>query len=184
MSETPLVRELILSLLPLEGTDTLLPLQVLVNLHRLQLRRPLENMRHLFSAGELAAFEAEIMDPGLQLANRIERRYPELSGGLPYYSSLAVKTALHGIPAFRADPPALSFMEELSKTNRTLRRVITAALDGWVSYEPLVSLHQLTWNADTYTRRLPLLEAELSANPLVRDMILWLAAKDEARDPA
>jgi hypothetical protein len=169
---TPRVRALLTELLQLDDDDAQLPLTVLGNMYRTQLRAPLVRM------GELVA--------GPQLRNTyfirkltniiIDERWPGV------HESLALVQ------------PAADALQDRERLARWLDRLSDERFDATVGvcvlstayllargfademrYTPLFNLHRFTWRQGV-GEAAGVLELELGADPMVRQMVLELAS--------
>jgi hypothetical protein len=171
MAELSLVRTLFIKLLQLDDEDAGLPLPVLVNLHRRQLRAPLE------AVARLAA------DPDTDISEVLQGLYPHVSGN-DFSDILDLALAETAAERFDVRPDGVwRRLQQQGEDNQSLMRVIDMAQTDWLSYEPALALYEITFSP------LPLeaagiLEVELKANAAVHPMLVDLCRRGMSGTPA
>jgi hypothetical protein len=189
MSDLPRTRELLAELLKLEDADRQLPLPILVNLHRAQLRTPFEGLvvlarRHQVSplpvpTGE-ALYDAEVVgdvmaDALVKLGHELRQRYPALGDGKLFDREALTALDVKRLEVEHAEcvgPPQGLWDDALVDALFQQQRA------EWEAFETVALLHRLTWgrSATVITSTLALLEAELALDEAAARIVHDMAA--------
>jgi hypothetical protein len=167
LADYPTLRGLLVEMLALVELDTQLPLTILINLHRRELRAPLENIERL-----LPEVYDEQTASGLQPVQEMMRqRWPGIRGKLYDTSARLVKLASDLAWSEREVGP-----EELAgyAPSPLVRRMLEHSRGDWYPYETPALLHRLTWAGADLSVMSLMLEIELGLSPEVRQMLLEL----------
>jgi hypothetical protein len=170
MTETPHTTELLLRVMGITGEDALLPLEVLINLHRRQLRAPLE---------ALARVEADKLTAPGQLRQRtnaivkwLDAQWPSLDSG----KTLMNDERLSRLSAVVQKATGWSEMEDVElmrvagDPEPIVGALILEAVDAWTPYDPLYVMHQLTWPQVDMPVMFEMIEVELALDPTFEKM--------------
>jgi hypothetical protein len=148
MADYPLTQALIVELCGLGPNDQELPLQVLVNLHRPQLRRPLEGLAMYAVTQPVALLDDSERTIVFHLDENVRERYPALQGGELYASSSTIQQ-LSSMAAWQAganDYPEPTSFRDLPTIGAVFYELKRRVFDGWEAYDPLLFLYALTFN--------------------------------------
>lgn len=194
MSERyPQVRALIVELLQLDDEDAQLPLPVLINLHRARLRDPFMNLVHLErvpNAYSASSLEDEALNvKGIESV--VNRLWPDIAYGRTYRQAILTAPAPYGDEDSLWNTRAVAVEAIQTLLEEGIEALEAASHDivyTWLlteayelkSYDPAVQLYQATLGAEAQLLTLPTLEAELSASPMTRAMLVQLADMTEA----
>jgi hypothetical protein len=167
MSDYPHVQALLVSLLQLDEQDRELPLPLLINLHRAELRLPL--------AGLLAIGPDSTIVSAVKAVNGIttnfERAYMRLGDGRIFEHSQELETIYESLPNLWL----IKVLPEEFKTVPAVEELFRRQDKGWYAYDPVLTLHELTWSNEICQALLPQLEVELGLDSVVGDMLVQLA---------
>jgi hypothetical protein len=185
MTDYPFATDLLLALLEINDTDAQLPLEVLVNLHRTQLRAPLQRLAERKRVQEPSAkTEREWLDVALEIEAALQVEYPrvkfEFTHGRYLWSMMGKAQHYldntYNLPEvkalYRQDPLVWALL--YSSTGEPFES------GYWTVYAPVAALYPLTWGPAYYAAFLPILEEMLSEGPETRRMILEIAGLEEA----
>jgi hypothetical protein len=177
MTDTPLATELVLKIMGVEGEDALLPMPVLVNLHRTQLRAPLEALCAI--VGQLRVEEAgnpyqeELLDLQTQaIVNWTDQRWDALAKGEIFRNDARLADMDMG-PAWDRwnEMDDESLLRAAGSPSPLAAKLILKAIESWESYETLYILHQLSWKDADPTAQLKVLEIELGLHHAVPEIL-------------
>jgi hypothetical protein len=166
-------RELLIELLQLDEFDAQLPLPVIVNLHRAQLRQPMEA---LFRLGQVRVETQDSMAVENGIWEEMQHRWHHLKGSA-YGANTAVSRA-YSLVVEASATPSLASVQQACGPNHLgdeFAEVTLSTIDGWQGHDPVALLHRLTWRDAPFAALLAVLEAELATHADVRHMILELA---------
>jgi hypothetical protein len=170
MAEYPRARALLRQLLSLSPEDELLPLPILINVYRAQLRAPLLATLRLavFTPGEDDAqmFVSELLEAELH------ERWPFLMYSKDLFEP-AVKAGVPGNGWNRTE--TWDRIDEIPEAE-PLHWLLYNGMDDWSPQEPLCTLYQMTWGEAYVDTGLQYLEAELGAHRDVESFILAMSA--------
>jgi hypothetical protein len=164
MADTPHLDALLAELLGLDEVDLQLPVPVLVNMHRSQLRAPLRGLKR---------YSRELnVKKGWGL-RELQQRLTADYGLDPHVLELdrAVLDAYSQV----SDEVAWALGGSVAPLTKGERRLLVQLEDNWVSYDPLVWLFYLTCREVPQHFIPELIEAELVAQPASHRMILDMA---------
>jgi hypothetical protein len=174
MTEFPHVHALLGELLELEAGDGQFPLELLLNMHRAELRQPLLNF------ATWTVWSQNHDDAARRLRLLLDDDYPQLTkagifDATPALREEFVQQELAGQSA-RLNI-VRRHLRELG-TPEPFKSIVDALLRdaqrSWVSYAPLVHLYSLSFRVDPELD-LMLLEIELAHEPAVQRMIIDVA---------
>jgi hypothetical protein len=180
MDDYPLTRGLLAELCGLDAEDRQLPLEVIANLHRRQLRAPLSVIPHLDRAQEKVHALAHAVDI-------LDALYPHLAYGNIYRESTGVggRVAVMDEPGFYME----HMMRGKQDNNVVILDMITAQVDSsnhpgvpWHSYSAPWLLYEMTLPHGGVDVAADRLEIILGIHPSVKRSLLELAmmSRDEA----
>jgi hypothetical protein len=174
MADYPLTRALLMRLLGLGPEDAQLPLELLVNLHRVQLRTPLQ------VAGRLGSAEGTPAKYG-RGGSLLGRRFPPLRDGYLFMADDALAGVRHD-----AQGTAAWFAERVAyRGDRVCEALLveTGVLvgNGYAPWSPALYLHELTLGPASLTYGLTSLEIALGLHPVVGVSLLHLPAMTPAQ---
>jgi hypothetical protein len=179
--EYPYASELLYGLMQISGEDRTLPLEVLVNLHRQQLREPLVVLAGMYGA-TLPATDRELLEIAYRIVGELRDEYPWVVPGLRHNHWLM--STLERVDPYLEMCEQLEPMRQLrTKAPLVWALLLSAAGTGeaydWYAHQPVAVLYPLTWGPEYYAVFLPVLDEMLRTEPSARQMILQLAGLDE-----
>jgi hypothetical protein len=173
MSDPARATEVLLEVMGVVGEDALLPLPVLLNLHRAELQAPAENL-----GLRLQSFLErwpESTDRLPHLLNRLNLEWPTLRNGSIFredttLNTIATDATTHRLPE--------EFDRHMRAEQPGLYHLLGSSLGSWFPYEPLALLHQITWPEANREGLIAMLERELALDPAVERIIRHYARTD------
>jgi hypothetical protein len=172
MTDTTRALALLHEVMGIVGEDTLLPLTVLVNLHRVQLAAPLERM--------LTEFGGRATEPGLRVSRAmaaVDERWPVLVSGAIFEQDEELDGLQDQLPSdgIWDDETVVAVARNPSPE---LAKLLLLPY-SWLNCEPLLLLHTLTWT-NTDAAQVPILlqmlAREMELTPAVEDLIRQMTA--------
>jgi hypothetical protein len=167
MSELPLTHALVAELCRLTPEEMELPLPVLINLHRTQLRAPL--------LGALTLADSESKSTRVAMNNitrQLNKQYPALLEGNLFSENEHLQQALD--PMEVMTPAAI---DHFHQSDALLHEFYLQAIDNWQTHEPLAMLYTLTLPGMAHEVLMEELEAELSLSQQVGQMLCQMAER-------
>jgi hypothetical protein len=181
MTEYPQLHALLCALLQLSDEDTQLPLPVIINIHRAQLRAPLEQLVSLASPSEHARSVFGNHNAIMQaVASYVSLEWPELNSDL-YIKQPGLVDITGRLEKRFESLPDDDFLDYAGSPSEDVLEIIYGCLADFRAYDPIYLLHQLTWRNAELNLVAWVLELELGVNPQVRESILQLAGKTSSR---
>jgi hypothetical protein len=170
----PHVRALFTELLELSAEDAQLPLEVLINLHRPQLRAPL---LLLANRGEQLAPGQSFWEQRAAAREALVELCPILTNGRIFEGDPDLVNISNGITSNPSDMVWDLGMEQLRELtgSELLAQLADEASYDWEPQEPLYTLHRLTWPNAPVSPLAELLEAELAVDDEVAQAVLAVA---------
>jgi hypothetical protein len=155
IAQYPVVQRLLTELCQLEAGDEAMPLAIIVNLHRVQLRAPFEGIIRL-----VRKYRDE--DPQEALA----AQYPHLRGMLGGAKLSDLWEDAHEDRSFE------EIMDLAPELPRGAKRLLNLASGAWVNYDAAIALHHLTWSEASLVPQVALLDELLRQQAGTYEMLL------------
>jgi hypothetical protein len=184
MAELMHVQRLVAYLLQLNESDAQLPVELIVNLHRIQLQAPLRN---LAASAPPWAYAEELMGQGTggrqlltipaataEVIGGLNDAYPALQAGKLFENSQELASR-HLHSRVNSSRFADRMIESLLPGEEIELTLIRSAATFWHPYEPFLQLYGSTLRTLSQRDCLEMLEIELSLDPSVAQMILAYA---------
>jgi hypothetical protein len=176
MSESPHLQALLAELLGLNELDAQLPLPILINLHRPQLRAPLENLAAI--AGDSWRTHDDYLDVVPRLVQRqVHDRWPALRNGDAWRGLHELDELTRLTEGEISNLSHTEFLQRAGNPEPRVVKLLQESLIDWRCYDPLYELHMLAWPQSQRDAICQLLEIELGLTPETRELILAYGTK-------